>query len=47
MDHSQRVVNPPPPPSPGVRISDAVDRIGGGGGGNAEAKKKKQKAYRR
>ena len=47
LDHSQRVVNPPPPPSPGVRISDAVDRIGGGGGGSAEAKKKKQKAYRR
>jgi len=47
LDHSQRVVNPPQPSSPGVRISDAVDRIGGGSNGNAESKKKKQKAYRR
>ena len=44
LDHSKRVVNPLPPQSHGVRISDAVDKIGGGGG---EGKKKKQKAYRR
>ena len=50
LDHSQRVVNPPSSQtstSPGgVRISDAVDRIGGNNNAS-DAKKKKLKAYRR